>query len=94
MFKVEIAADCLEGNGNPFKDYDPFDFNLSTCRLLEENGCTFTADLNKIEIRPYGSEFELIFDGLHPYWGYVIRYKLIRRPIEDLNNESLDEVVQ
>ena len=94
LLKVEIAADCLEGNGNPFKDYDPFDFNLSTCRLLEENGCTFTADLNKIEISPYGSDFELIFDGLHPYWGYVIRYKLIRRAIEDLSGDQLDEVMK
>ena len=91
---MKLLLIAYEGNGNPFKDYDPFDFNLSTCRLLEENGCTFTADLNKIEISPYGSDFELIFDGLHPYWGYVIRYKLIRRPIEDSSGDQLDEVMK
>ena len=91
LIKVEIAADFLEGSGNPFKDYDPFDFNLSSCPLVEEGGCSITANLNKIEITPYSSDFEIVFDGLHPHWGYVTKYKLIRIAKEDLNGESKEE---
>ena len=87
---VEIAADVLEGNGDPFKEYSPFDFDLSNCTQLEEDGCSFSANLNRLTITPYSSEFCLIFDGLHPYWGYVTRYSLSNNMLQDLENQSME----
>ena len=64
--RVEIAADNLAGNGNPFSDYSIFDFDLSNCRLTKEEGCTVTSSKeNKIEFEPYQNDFEIVIEGLY-----------------------------
>ena len=70
--RVEIAADNLAGNGNPFSGYSIFDFDLSNCRLTKEEGCTVTSSKeNKIEFEPYQNDFEIIVEGLYPKWAYI-----------------------
>mgnify|MGYP001161308742 CR=1 FL=1 len=70
--RVEIAADNLAGNGNPFSDYSIFDFDLSNCRLTKEEGCTVTSSKeNKIEFEPYQNDFEIVIEGLYPKWAYI-----------------------
>lgn len=90
MLSVDLAADVLEGNGDPFKEYSAFDFDLSNCNQLEEDGCSFSAKLNTIIIKPYSSDFRVIFDGLHPFWGYVTRYSLSNNILQDLENQSME----
>ena len=80
-FIVTLAADCPEGTGNPFSEYTRFDFDLRKCTVAIEEGCVINADLNKVEIRPFTSAFRIIFEGLHPHWDYVHRYRMITQKI-------------
>ena len=69
---IEIAADNLTGNGNPFSDYSIFDFDLSNCKLTREEGCTVTSTKeNMIKFEPYQNNFEIIIEGLYPKWAYI-----------------------
>ena len=81
--RVEIAADNLAGNGNPFSDYSIFDFDLSNCRLTKEEGCTVTSSKeNKIEFEPYQNDFEIVIEGLYPKWAYIQKTIFINHFIE------------
>ena len=40
-------------------------------------------NFNKVEINPFTSSFKVIFEGLHPHWDYVHRYRMITKKIDE-----------
>ena len=82
-FIITLAADCPEGTGNPFSEYTRYDFDLRKCTVAVEDGCLIEANFNKVEINPFTSSFKVIFEGLHPHWDYVHRYRMITKKIDE-----------
>ncbi len=89
-FTITLAANSLEGNKDPFKEYSIFDFDLADSarfRIPLEDGCdVITSERNKITFEPYQKEFEIQIQGFHPHWGYISRYRYKNSTDNELNS--------
>ena len=78
-FTITLAANSLEGNKDPFKEYSIFDFDLADSkrfRIPLEDGCdVITSAKNIITFEPYQNDFEIQIQGFHPHWGYISKYR-------------------
>ncbi len=64
--RIDLAYATMPGEGNPFKVYHHFEFDLAnedTHNIVLRNGTIHSRDLNRLELEFTNDDFKLVIDG-------------------------------